>query len=135
MSQPVVGYFEDKVIPLIEREHPDVMSEMSIRVEGSFARGVGDELSDLDATLFLPEKLWKERGGQLQLTLLHDLDPFIAHPKSFYPRDPQEWWRLRHSEISVHRLGELLWGQAESILATCRGRRPSWRDCSSSRSP
>jgi hypothetical protein len=117
MSQPVEAYFEEKVIPLITREHPDLMSEMSVRVEGSFARGGGDELSDLDATVFLPERLWKERGGQLQLTLLHDLEPFIAHPSSFYPRDPQDWWRLRHSEISVHRLSELLCGQAESILA------------------
>ena len=121
MRQDVEAYFEDKVIPLIAREHPDLLDEMSIRVEGSFGLGISDELSDLDVTLFLPEKLWKERGGQLQLTL-YELEPFIAHPVSEYPasqfpRDPFVWWNLRHSEISVHRLSELLCGRAESILA------------------
>jgi len=111
------AYFEEKVIPLIAREHPELVSEMSVRVEGSFGLGAGDELSDLDVTLFLPEKLWKERGGQLQLTLLHKLEPFIAHPSSVFPRDPFVWWNLRHSEISVHRLSELLCGRAESVLA------------------
>ena len=117
MSRDFAAYFEDEVMPLIERRHPDLLDEMSIRVEGSFGLGISDELSDLDVTLFLPEKLWKGRGGQLQLTLLHDLEPFIAHPSSVFPRDPFVWWNLRHSEISVHPLSELLDGQAESVLA------------------
>lgn len=111
------AYFEGKVVPLIAREHPELVSEMSIRVEGSVGLGVEDELSDLDVALFLPEKLWKERGGQLQLTLLHDLEPFIAHPSSVFSRDPLVWWNFRHSEICVHPLSMLLCGQAESVLA------------------
>lgn len=59
MEQDFGSYFEEKVIPLIEREHHELVSEMSIRVEGSVGLGVEDELSDLDVTLFLPEKLWK----------------------------------------------------------------------------
>ena len=120
MKQDFEAYFEEKVIPLIAREHPELVFEMSIRVEGSVGLGIDDELSDVDVTLFLPEKLWKRRGGHLQLTLLHDLEPFIAHPSSVSPRDPFLWWNLRHSEISVHPLGELLCGQAESILAGAR---------------
>lgn len=117
MKRDLEAYFEEQVIPLIAREHPELVSEMSIRVEGSYGLGIADELSDLDVTLFLPEKLWKERGGQLQLTLLHKLEPFIAPPSSVFPRDPFVWWNLRHSEISVHPLSELLCGQAEAVLA------------------
>jgi hypothetical protein len=98
---------------------------MSLRVEGSFGFGLEDELSDVDVTLLLPDKLWKERGGQLQLTLLHKLEPFIAphpssvgaYPSSVLPRDPLVWWDLRHSEIVVHPLSQLLSGKAESVLA------------------
>ena len=117
MKQSFEAYFEGKVIPLIAREHPELVSEMSIRVEGSVGFGMDDELSDLDVTLYLPEKLWKERGGQLQLTLLHKLEPFIAHHASVFPRDPFVWWNFRHSEICVHPLNALLCGQAESVLA------------------
>jgi hypothetical protein len=117
MKRGFEAYFEEKVLPLIAREHPELVSEMSIRVEGSLGLGLDDELSDLDATLFLPERLWKERGGQLQLTLLHKLEPFLAHPYSGFSRDPYTWPDFRHSEISVHSWGELLCGQAESVLA------------------
>jgi hypothetical protein len=117
VRQDIEAYFEEKVVPLIAREHPDLLSEVSIRVEGSVGLGISDELSDLDVTLFLPEKLWKERGGHLQLTLLHDLEPFIAHPRSAFPRDPLTWGDFRHSEISVHPLAGLLSGKAESVLA------------------
>lgn len=51
------------------------------------------------------------------MTLLHELEPFIAHPSSVFPRDPFVWWNLRHSEICVHPLNLLLCGQAESVLA------------------
>ena len=124
MKQDFGAYFEEKVIPLIAREHPDLLDEMSIHVEGSVGSGLEDELSDLDVTLLLPDKVWKERGGQLQLTLLHKLEAFIAHPSSVgaypasvLPRDPLVWWDLRHSEIVVHPLSLLLSGKAEPILA------------------
>jgi hypothetical protein len=117
MTRDLRAYFEEKVIPLIAREHPDLSDEMSIRVEGSFGLGLEDELSDVDVTLYLSEQVWKERGGQLQLTL-YQLEPLVAHPFSEgAARDPFAWWNLRHSEISVHRLSELLCGRAESILA------------------
>ena len=121
MSRDFEAYFEGEVMPLIAREHPDLLDEMSLRVEGSFGSGLEDELSDVDVTLYLPEQLWRERGGQLQLTL-YELEPLVAHPfsegpGSGVPRDAFAWWNLRHSEISVHRLSELLCGRAESILA------------------
>ena len=117
MRQDIDAYFEEKVIPLIEREHPELADEMSVRAQGSVGLGIADELSDLDVTLYLPEKLWKERGGQLQLTLLHKLEPFLAHPYAKRARDPFTWPDYTHSEISVHSWGELLCGQAESVLA------------------
>ena len=119
MRQDVHAYFEETVIPLIARKNPEVMSEISIRVEGSVGEGLNDEWSDLDATLFLPDKMWKEYGGQLQLTLLHSLEPFIAHPYGCREGldDPYSWTTFAHSEISVHPWSELLCGQAESVLA------------------
>jgi len=128
VRQDIDAYFEEKVIPLIAREHPELVSEISIRMEGSFGLGISDELSDLDVTLFLPGKLWKERGGQLQLTLLHKLEPFIAHPYAGFSRNPYTWPDFRHSEISVHSWGELLCGQAESVLAGERD--VPWEDVS-----
>ena len=40
MKRDFEAYFEEQVIPQIQRQHPDLVSEMGIRVEGSFARGV-----------------------------------------------------------------------------------------------
>ncbi len=119
MRQDIKAYFKDAVIPLITREHPEVVSEMSIRVEGSVGLGFNDELSDMEATLFLPRDLWKEQGGQLQLTLIHRLEPFSAHsrPHCECPGDPFSWAFFGHPEINVHPRGELLCGQAESVLA------------------
>ena len=45
----VRAWFADTVIPLIERELPDLAAEMSIMVEGSFAYGYYDQYSDLES--------------------------------------------------------------------------------------
>jgi hypothetical protein len=67
-------------IPLIARKHPEMVSNMSIRLEGSVGLRLNDKLSDMEAMVLLPEDLWKARGGQLQLTLIHCLVPFSALP-------------------------------------------------------
>ena len=119
MRQDIKAYFRDAVIPLITREHPEVVPAMSIRVEGSIGLGLNDELSDMEATLFLPTDLWKARGGQLQLTLIHSLEPFSAHshPHCECPGDPFSWVLFGHPEINVHPRNELLCGLAESAMA------------------
>lgn len=111
------AYFEEQVIPLIAREHPQIIDEMSVMVQGSVGFHINDDLSDLDVELFLPENLWKERGGRLMLTLLSKLEPFVAHPYRGCSLDPLDWENIGHSEIAVHPLSQLLCGQAEAVLA------------------
>ena len=119
MTQDIREYFDTTVIPLIARKHPDVVADMSIRLQGSVGLGLNDELSDMEAMVYLPENLWKARGGQLQLTLIHCLTPFSAqsHRYSECPGDPYSWIRGGHPEINVHPRSELLCGQAEKVFA------------------
>ncbi|MEW6756031.1 MAG: DUF4037 domain-containing protein [Candidatus Latescibacterota bacterium] len=119
MRPQVRAYFEETVLPLIARLHPEVLPAMSLRVEGSAGEGLDDRLSDVDATLFLPRDLWQMRGGQLQLALLHALPPLVAHPygPASSCHQPGSWHAFHHSEISVHPWSELLDGQAEGVLA------------------
>lgn len=119
MSQDVRSYFEEKVIPLIARRHPEVMPEMIIRVDGSAGLGLQDEWSDLDAFIYLPGNLWRTHGGQLQLSLVHDLPAFSPRsaPHCECPGDPFSWPVYGHPEINVHPWSELLCGRAEAVLA------------------
>ena len=73
-SSDVRKYFEQKVIPLINAKYPEVASEMSIRVDGAFGLGIADESSNLDATIYLEDRLWAAKGGQVQLLLETSLD-------------------------------------------------------------
>ncbi len=85
MSRDVAAYFENTVIPLIEKIFPELASEVSIQVHGSYGLGIADERSDLDAVLYLDDPLWKSRGGQLQLLLDHMPEKFTTtthdHPE------------------------------------------------------
>lgn len=79
LQKEIRAYFEDSVIPLISLRFADVAAAMSIRVEGSVGLGRNDGLSDMETMVFLPQDLWKAQGGQLQLALIHSLEPFSAH--------------------------------------------------------
>ena len=68
-NRDVTAYFEDSVIPLIAEEYPDVAADMSIRVDGAFGLGIADESSNLDSTMYLEDRLWAAKGGQVQLLL------------------------------------------------------------------
>jgi hypothetical protein len=118
MRDEVRAYLEDAVIPLIARSYPELLSEASIRVEGSAGLGMNDELSDLEVTVYLPDQVWKERGGQLQLALIHSLSRFSLYslPHCEFPGDPDSWHLYGHPEINVHPRGELLCGAAEAFL-------------------
>jgi lysophospholipase L1-like esterase len=102
MTKGVGAYFEEIVIPMIADEFPDLVSEISIRVGGSFGLGIADEHSDLDADLYLDDELWRARGGQLQLALLHDVPRFAA--------------TTDHPEICVAAASGLLDGQCGAFL-------------------
>ena len=118
VNRDIRAYFEDTVVPLIAREHPEVVAQMSIRVEGSVGLGLNDELSDMDAMIYLPKDLWRTHGGQLQLDLIHSLEPFSAHnhPYCENPGDPFAWARFGHAEVNVHPRSELLCGHSEEVV-------------------
>jgi len=69
----ITRYFSETVIPTLEKRHPEVARHMAIQVRGSYGLGLADEHSDLDAIVWLDDPLWKREGGQVQLTLLHDI--------------------------------------------------------------
>ena len=77
-------YIEGTIVPLIAERHPEVAPQMSILIGGSFGLGIADELSDLDANIYLDDPLWKSHGNQLQLTLQHCPPKFactVGHPE------------------------------------------------------
>jgi hypothetical protein len=56
-------------MPMIREKYSDIMPEMSFQIEGSVGMGVDDELSDVEAAIWLPDDIWKKRGGYLQIDL------------------------------------------------------------------
>ena len=107
MENDVKAHFGQKVIPLIADRLPDVVSEMSIKVGGSYGLGIADEHSDLDADIYLDDELWKARGGQLQLALLHDVPRFAQ--------------TTDHPEICVAATSGLLDGHCRAFLDAREG--------------
>ena len=103
----VIDYFEDTIMPVIRDNHLGILSEMSIMILGSVALGIDDELSDLEAAVYLDDTVWRESGGQLQLTLNDCLSK--TNP-----------WKNDGSVISVHPLSWLLDGQAKKFLQSSR---------------
>ena len=71
-------WFEETVIPLVSEKLPEVASEMNVLVFGSFGLGTADEISDLDATIYLDDPLWKEQGAELQLLFETSFERFGA---------------------------------------------------------
>ena len=79
MQKDVTEYFETEVIPLIEQELPDVASAMLLSVGPPFGLDIADEHSDMYATIYLENPLWKDRGGRLQLLLEESFERFGAN--------------------------------------------------------
>ena len=69
MQKDAKIYIEQTILPPIAKEYPKMASEMSIQVRGSYALGVTDQFSDLEAIIWLDDPLWKTHGGQVQLML------------------------------------------------------------------
>lgn len=103
MSVKVTEYFESTVMPMIRNRHSEVLPDMSVMILGSVGLGIDDELSDMEAAVYLNDPVWKKSGGQLQLSLNDCL--FEANP-----------WRKDGSVISVYPLSWLLDGHAKKFL-------------------
>ena len=119
MSRDVRRYFEHTIFPWLEDRFPDLSAQVMVLVEGSAGLGLQDEWSDLDATIYLDEPLWKARCGQLQLALMHGLPRFSLHsePHCSFPGQPHRWAVTGHPEICVHPVSWLLDHHALEFLA------------------
>jgi hypothetical protein len=113
MNSNIHGYFEETVLPFIANGFPEIASEMSVQVTGSFGLGIADEHSDLDALIWLDDPAWKRSGGQLQLALNHLDIPFVS---------PQVQQKSGHEPINVWPLSWL--GARRDFLGTTA--QPRW---------
>jgi hypothetical protein len=118
MPPDVSRYFADVIFPLLEECFADLLPEAMLVVEGSVGLALHDEWSDLDATIYLNDPLWEERGSQLQLALMHDVPAFSprSEPHCSFPGQPHLWAVTGHPEICVHPFSWLLDHQALAFL-------------------
>jgi hypothetical protein len=103
MKEKSVQYFTNTIMPMIHEKHSDILQEASIMVLGSVGLGIDDELSDMEAVVYLPDEIWK-KNGMFQI----NLDKCL--------RD-KNIWKQDGSIICVHPLSWLLDGNGEKILA------------------
>jgi len=111
MTRDARAYFEEHVIPRIAGEFPNVASDMSIMVEGSVGLGTDDDFSDLEASVYLPDELWRTDGWRVQLLLNRCLRESCP-------------WTGNGSVVCVSRISQLLGGHAADLLAGTK--EPSW---------
>jgi len=89
---------------MIRDKYADIMPEMSFQIEGSVGMGIDDEFSDVEGAIWLPDEIWKKRGGYLQI----DLDKRVLETNL---------WNQSGSGIQVYPLSWILDGKGEKILA------------------
>lgn len=103
MSRNAVDYFENTIIPLIQAYFPDLLPEMDIMLLGSVGLGIDDEISDIEAAIYLEDSKWKAHGKGLQL-LLNDC---LARTNK---------WKSKGSILCVHPVSWLLDGHSNKFL-------------------
>ena len=103
MKQKSIDYFNYIIMPFIRDNHFDILDEMSFIIEGSVGLGIDDELSDIEAAIYLPDNIWKQ-NGMLQI----NLDKLIKESCA---------WMKPGSGIQVYPLSWMLDGQGENILS------------------
>ena len=103
MTEKSRAYFNNIIMPFIQKQHPDVLNEMSFTVVGSVGLGVDDEYSDVEAIIYLPDEIWKQ-NGMLQI----NLDKLLLQTNL---------WKQSGSIICVHPMSWMLDGHGEKILA------------------
>jgi len=104
MSKNAMNYFENIIIPLIQANYPNIISDMDIMILGSVGLGIDDEISDIEASIYLDDVIWKNQGKQLQL-LLNDC---LAKTNK---------WKREGSILCVHPVSWLLDGSANKFLS------------------
>lgn len=104
MSKNAVNYFENIIIPLIQANYPNIISDMDIMILGSVGLGIDDEISDIEASIYLDDVIWNNQGKQLQL-LLNDS---LAKTNK---------WKREGSILCVHPVSWLLDGSANKFLS------------------
>ncbi len=129
-SLDVEAYFVKVVFPFVEERFPNTAPQMMVMVEGSAGLGLHDEWSDLDATIYLDDPLWKARGGQLQLALMHELAVFSdqSEPHCSFARQPHRWAVTGRPEVCVHPISWLLDRNANLFLS--QGQDLPWEEVS-----
>ena len=103
MTEKSRDYFDNIIMPFIQKQHPDVLNEMSFTIVGSVGLGVDDGLSDVEAIIYLPDEIWKQ-NGMLQI----NLDKLLLQTNL---------WKQSGSIICVHPMSWMLDGHGEKILA------------------
>ena len=103
MQEKSIAYFDNIIMPMIRSRHPDVLPDASIMILGSVGMGNDDDFSDMEAVIYLPDAIWKQKG-MLQI----DLDKCVLETNL---------WEQSGSIICVHPLSWLLDGKGEKILA------------------
>ena len=104
MKEKGVNYFNNIIMPFIREKYPDILGEMTFIILGSVGLGIDDEFSDVETVIYLPDPVWKSRGGYLQI----DMDKLLLETNL---------WQHEGSILCVHPLSWLLDGQGEKILA------------------
>lgn len=104
MSKNAINYFKNTIIPLLQTNYPNIISDMDIMILGSVGLGIDDEISDIEAAIYLDDVIWKNQGKQLQL-LLNDC---IAKTNK---------WKREGSIICVHPVSWLLDGNSKKFLS------------------
>lgn len=104
MARNAVEYFEKTIIPLIQANFSELIPEMDIMLLGSVGLGIDDEISDIEAAIYLEDSTWKAHGMGLQL-LLNDC---LARTNQ---------WKSKGSIICVHPVSWLLDGYSQKFLS------------------
>lgn len=103
MDKKVLEYFDNNIMKLLKNQHYNILNNMSIMILGSVGLEIDDKYSDLEAVIYLPQKIWKEHGALLQLNLNKCLIETNI-------------WKSEGSIISVHPFSWMLDGQGEKVL-------------------
>lgn len=115
MTKDVLEYFDSKIMPLLKNQYSSILKDMNILILGSVGLGIDDELSDMEAVIYLPQETWKQYGANLQLSL----NKCVAETNL---------WTPEGSIICVHPFSWLLDGQGEKII--CNSDPISWEEIS-----
>jgi hypothetical protein len=104
MNQRTKSYFEEIVLPMLDREFPRLLPHMILMTAGSTGLGCDDEFSDMEADLYLKDDLWWSDGWKVQIAMNRCC------------RNRALPWRPRGAVICVNRIGGLLGGHALAFV-------------------